>query len=422
MLVMMLEKIGFRPGIYPRQFWLIFWGMLISTIGTSMAWPFMVVYVSGKLHMPLLTVTSLITLSSVMAFISSLIGGTIMDRLGRKWVMVMSLFFNGLGYFLLSRAETYSTFAAIMALNGIVNPLYRIGADAMMADLIPPQKRPDAYSLLRMGNNLGISIGPAVGGFVTSVSYTLAFSFAALGLGLYGLLMALFSTETLPERDGIASTPTNEPLGGYGSVLTNRPFVGMVSAFAVVQICASLIWVLMAVYSKTNYGVNENQYGWIPTTNAVMVVLFQYLVTHVTKKFQPLKALAMGAFFYAGANFLVAFSSAFWGFWVSMVIMTMGELILVPTSNTFAANLAPPDQRARYMSVYALTWSIASAIGPIFGGLLSDLIDPRAVWFGGSMAGLVGLAGFLLLERSIRRQKGTNLVSHSAGKERFTEL
>jgi hypothetical protein len=41
-----------------------------------------------------------------------------------------------------------------MALSGAFNPLYRIGADAMMADLIPPEKRIDAYSLLRMGNNV----------------------------------------------------------------------------------------------------------------------------------------------------------------------------------------------------------------------------------------------------------------------------
>lgn len=402
------EKFGFYSGRYPRQFWLLFWGMLLSTIGTSMAWPFLVVYVSGKLNLPLLAVTGLITLSSIMSLVSSVIGGPIIDRMGRKWVMVVSLFFNGLGYFLLGRAETYPAFAAIMILNGIVNPLYRIGADAMMADLIPAEQRADAYSLMRMSNNLGISVGPAVGGFLIAISYSLAFSGAAIGLAFYGILVAVFAAETLPGGK-VSAAGSNEPrpkerFGGYGQVLANRPFTGMVMAFALVTVCASLMWVLMAVYAKTNYGVEESRYGWIPTTNALMVVLFQFLVTQVFKRYPPMKVLALGAFFYAISNLCVAISTGFWGFWSSMVVMTVGELILVPTSSTYAANLAPPDQRARYMSLYSLTWSLASAGGPMFGGLISDIIHPRAVWIGGSLVGLCSLAGFLYLDLVARRR------------------
>jgi MFS family permease len=281
----------------------------------------------------------------------------------------------------------------------------------MMADLIPAARRPDAYSLLRMSNNLGISVGPAVGGFIASVSYSIAFSFAALGLFIYGVMIAILAVETLPKREPGSPPPAAEPFGGYGRALANRPFIGMVGAFALVQVCASLIWVLLAVYSKTYYGVNESQYGWIPTTNAVMVVLFQIMVTQVTKRFPPLKVLAIGAFFYGIANLTVAFGAGFWSFWVSMVIMTIGELILVPTSSTYAANLAPADQRARYMSLYGLTWSAAAGVGPIFGGFLSDQIGPKAIWYGGSLAGLASLAGFLLLELYLKRRRPVAEIS-----------
>jgi len=59
--------------------------------------------------------------------------------------------------------------------DGRPNPLYRVGADAMLADIIPTEKRTDAYSLLRMSNNAGVAIGPAIGGLVASTSYSLAF-------------------------------------------------------------------------------------------------------------------------------------------------------------------------------------------------------------------------------------------------------
>ena len=139
---------------YPSQFWLVFWGMLISAVGGSMIWPFLMVYVSERLQLPMTATASLMTLSAVTGLIASFIAGPIVDRFGRKWIMVISLVLNALGYVFMSQAQTLSEFAILMAINGIVNPLYRIGLDSMIADLIPANKRADAYSLTRMANNI----------------------------------------------------------------------------------------------------------------------------------------------------------------------------------------------------------------------------------------------------------------------------
>ena len=82
-----------------------------------------------------------------------------------------------------------------------------------------------------------------------------------------------------------------------------------------------------------------------------------------------------------------------------MVVMTIGELIIVPTSSTYIANLAPVDMRGRYMSFYALTWGVAAGIGPVFGGFLNDIIGPKAIWLGGAVAGGLGVFFFLILAR-----------------------
>ena len=82
-----------------------------------------------------------------------------------------------------------------------------------------------------------------------------------------------------------------------------------------------------------------------------------------------------------------------------MVVMTLGELILVPTSSTYVANMAPPEMRGRYMSIYGLTWGVASGISPVFGGFLSDTLGTRSPWFAGGLIGLSAVAGFILLSR-----------------------
>lgn len=396
---------------YPLQFWLLFLGLLISTIGASMIWPFLMVYVSEKLDLPLGTVATLITLNSVMGLIFSLIAGPIIDKAGRKWIMAISLFINGLAYLIQSQANSLPAFAIAMAISGAFNPLYRVGADAMMADLIPPERRADAYSLLRTSNNIGVAMGPAIGGMLVATSYSTAFYIAATGMILYSLLVTLRFRETLPSHTvkrslGAArSITTRQFFSGYSRVFTDRPYLTFIILTVLVMIPASMLWVLLSVYVKQNYAIPENQYGFLPTTNALMVVFLQVAITQVTKRYRALPVLAVGSLCYAIGVGSIGWMTGFWGFWVSMVIMTIGELIQSPTASTYAANRAPEDMRGRYMSLYGLTWPLGSGVGPLLGGWLNDNISPQAIWYGALVIGLLSSSGFLLLALIERRRK-----------------
>jgi MFS family permease len=389
---------------YPSQFWLLFWGMLISTVGTSMIWPFLMIYVSEKLKLPLSTVATLMTVNAISGLIFSFIAGPVADFIGRKRIMVFSLITDGLAFLLLSQAASYPAFLVLMALRGAINPLYRVGADAMMADLVEPEKRADAYSLLRMSNNIGVAVGPSVGGFIAGVSYNLAFFFAAIGMITYGVLITIQARETMPQRQ---EKRQPERFAGYGRVLGDRPFIQFVLAFLLTSIVASMVWVLLSVYAKQNYHVPESQYGFIATTNALMVVFLQFAVTQVTKRHSPLPVMAIGALFYAVGGASIALGRGFWGFWMSMVIMTIGELIMTPTGSTFVANRAPADMRGRYMSLYGLTHSLAYGIGPLLGGFINDNIAPVAIWYGAGIIGLASVLAFAVLTLRQRRAQTT---------------
>ena len=398
---------------YPRQFWLMFVGMLISTIGSSMIWPFWLVYISDKLDTPMTVAASLFTLNSFLGLTSSFIGGPIIDRLGRKWIMIASLGINGLAYIFLGNANTFFQFAILLGITGSVNPLYRVGADAMMADILPPEKRIDGYALFRLSNNLGIAIGPAIGGFIAASSFTLAFYLAAFGMITYCILLILFARETLPSKTNMDRDERNlkkaprEKLGGYLPIIKDYPYISFISSFTLVSMCASLIWVLLPVHATENYAVPMQKYGFIPTTNAIMVVTLQLFITRITKRYPTLSVVTVGAFFYMLAVGLVSIMNGFWGFWICMVIMTIGELIIVPTSSTYVANRAPVDKRGRYMSLYALTWGVASGIAPVLGGFLNDSYGPTAIWIGGGIIGLLSVIAFSTLDKRSRNQLAT---------------
>jgi MFS family permease len=384
---------------YPRQFWLLFWGLLISTIGSSMIWPFLLIYVSHRLNLPLTVSASLMTINAAAAVAAALTAGPILDRFGRKWVMVVSLGMVGLSYIFLASAESYLAFAIVMAMSGAFTPLYRVGADAMMADLIPPEKRMDAYSLLRMSNNIGVSLGPAIGGWIATASYSIAFYIAATGMSIYGLIIAFLAKETLSSEIRSRVALTVERFGGYGKIFRDREFMFFIGIFILNQIVAALLWVIMPVYANTNFAVPENLYGFIPTTNALMVVFLQLWVTKKTKRHSPYLVLAIGAVFYAIGVGSVALSWGFYGFLMAMVIATVGELVMTPTATTLVATLAPPDMRGRYMSIYSLTWNVASGIGPLMGGFLGDTLGPKSTWIGGLVIGLLSILGFMVIRR-----------------------
>ena len=363
-----------------------------------MIWPFMLIYASGKLDLPLSTVATLISINAGTGLLASLIAGTLADKIGRKVVMNFSLTVNGLAFFLLMGAETFPQFVGLMIMIGFSNPLYQVGADAMLADMVPAEKRTDAYAINRIANNAAFALGPAIGGFLATRSYDLAFYCAGIGFLSYSVLLFFQARETLRKPRASTGIP-HAPAEGYGRVLRDKNYMAFVALISLGLIAPTMLWILMPVYAKTHFGIPEALYGWIPTTNALMCVFVQYPVTSMTRNRPTLPVLGMGMLIYALGAGSVALMSSFWGFWLSMVVLTFGELTLVPTASKYVADLAPADLRGRYMSMHWLGWGLARTLSPILGGFLNDNIAPRAIWIGGLLIGLTSTLGIFLLSR-----------------------
>jgi MFS family permease len=210
------------------------------------------------------------------------------------------------------------------------------------------------------------------------------------------VLLFFFAHETL--NTSVKRTEHTVPqTGGFTRVLRDTKYMAFVFTMSLGLIAPTMLWILMPVYAKTNFGIPENLYGWIPTTNALMCVFVQYFVTLITRKRSTLPVLTVGMLIYAIGTGSVALASSFSGFWISMVILTFGELTLVPTASKYVADLAPEDMRGRYMSIYWLGWGLARTLAPLIGGFLNDSVAPRAIWIGGLTIGLISTFGLFLL-------------------------
>ncbi len=383
---------------YPRQFWLVFAGYIINRTSGGLIWPFMTIFMREQLNVPLTTVALLLSIQSVAGLISTSIVGVAMDVFGRKRIIIMGLIGTSLVLIAMHNAYTLETWAVLIAFYGIFIPVFNVGGNAVIADIVDEKQRDGAYALIRMAQNVGVAIGPAIGGFLIVSSYGLTYYITAAVNITLAVLIIFFLAETLPahKRQG----DERKPSGGYVKLLRDRPFLLFCGAYILLEMVITLVFILLPVYAKENFAIPENQYGFIVMINAVMVVAFQYLVTRVTQHYRRMPILVIGSAIYALGIFSIALGRSFEAFALSMVIITTGELIAAPTSLALVAGIAPPDMRARYMGVFGLTWTIASGVAPVIGGVLSDNIAPAAIWYGGAVMGLAAAAGFYILMRS----------------------
>lgn len=385
---------------YPRQFWILLVGSLVSSTGGAMIWPFMTIFLRQRLDVSMTSIALLFTLNSIMGVLASFLAGPAADRLGRKRIMLVSLL-AGVGYYvLMSRAGALWHYALLMGAWGAFNPLYSVGANAMVADLVPAERRVNAYAIVRVIHNIGVAAGPIAGGFIAARSYNTAFMTAAATFAFFCLLTFFFIAETLPAK---AHHPASGPSkGGYGPVLRDRAFLNFNILFTITTIPASVMFVMLAAYTSENFGMPESQYSFIIATNALMCIFIQYFVTLVTRRLPPLPVLSVGALFYAIGVGSVALGRGFWAFVASMAVLTLGELIMTPTATTLVADMAPVDMRGRYMSIYGLSWPVAVGIGPILAGFLNDNISPVSMWYGAMLLGLLSTAGFFWMSRQFQ--------------------
>jgi MFS family permease len=153
----------------------------------------------------------------------------------------------------------------------------------------------------------------------------------------------------------------------------------------------------LSVFLVNHRGVTPEQFGYILSLNAGMVVLMQLFFTRITAKWKPMLAIALGNLLYVIGFTMYGFVNTYFMFLLAMVIITIGEMIYAPKEQTLVANFAPVHMRGRYMAIRGFSWIIPTAIGPLGAGLIMDNLDPSALWYVAGFIGMLSTIGFTWL-------------------------
>jgi MFS family permease len=346
------------------------------------------------------TVGILVAIFSISGMVGSALGGALADRMGRKVVIIFSLILSSLSALGMGFAPTLGIFIVVVVFVGTLSSIGHPAHEAVVADLLPPDKRAEGYGIIRVVFNLAVIIAPPIAGLLISISYlTLFIVDAALSMIIAGIVLVALP-ETKPQAEPHTKPETmRQTFAGYGRVFQDRPFL----AFIGVTVLMTLVYMNMnstlGVYLRDEHGLPEIGFGWLLSINALMVVFLQFWVTRRLEQYKPMLMMAAGSLLYAIGFAMYGFVPTFVLFVVAMVIITIGEMVVTPFQQSLVASFAPEAMRGRYMAVSGLSWSISFTVGPYLAGLILDSPNPSLLWTFCGMVGIIATLGFIVLNK-----------------------
>ena len=384
---------------YPHAFWMLVVINFIDRLGTSLLLPFFALYMTKRFNVGMETAGALFAVWTSSSFIGSFPGGALTDRMGRKGMMVLGLIATSLSHLALGLANTVTLFFIFGFIAGIFTDIASPAYQAMVADILPEQKRSQGYAIVRVAINLSAALGPALGGFIATRSYLVLFIIGA-GISLIAAAVVIFVIpETNPlSRPGVVTETTAESFSGYLRTLRDTPFI----VFTLISILAWLVYInlstTLGVFLRNSWGISESGYGWLLSLNAALVVLFQIPITRRIENQHPFSLMAIGALLLGVGFAMFGFFSAYSIYFIAVLVITLGEMVMLPVSNSLVAKYAPEEMRGRYSFMYNLSWGIAYAAGPFLAGLILDKANPDLLWYICGILGLAAALGFAILK------------------------
>lgn len=365
----------------PREVWILSAATLINRAGT-MALPFLVLYLTQRLGFSAGRAGFTFTIYGVGALVTSPIAGRLCDRFGALRIVKLSLLLSGLVVLAFPLARSFAVILIMTMLWAVLSEAFRPAGMAITAELVPPEQRKPAFALSRLAINLGMSIGPAVGGFLATVSFPALFFVDGTTSILAGLVLVGSSWPTVRQGTPPAMRSETNVIASIRrpGVLSDGRFLYFLIALIPIMVVFFQHVAAMPLYLVRDLHLQQSIYGMLITLNTVLIILLEVPLNTAMAHWPHRRGLALGAFL-CGAGFGgLAFATEVWGVAGTVVIWTLGEIILLPSTAAYVADMAPPERRGEYMGLYMMTSSLAFTIGPWIGAEILERFGARVLW------------------------------------------
>jgi len=378
-----------------RNSWYLCLVMLINRSGT-MVIPFMTIYCTQELHFSITQAGIIMMCFGAGSVFGGLIGGKITDKYGFYDVQVGALLSGGIMFMILGLQHSFMSIAVLSFILAMCNDAFRPANSTAIAHYSSAENKTRSFSLNRLAVNLGWAFGGALGGFLASINYHLLFWVDGSTNVLAGIVLLIL----MPRSNFVnANKAKDNNQAPKASAYKDKVYIVFIILQFVFALCFFQLFTMQPVFYKEQWHLSEQFIGGLMALGGIMITLFEMvLINNLEGRRHNLQYIAFGVLI-VGASFIelnilpaLAFTAV-----LSMVIITLGEMMSMSFMNSFWIARTTDQNRGEYAGLYTMAWSAAQIAAPLLGSLVVEYADYASLWWLMGVLCLVASAGFLTL-------------------------
>jgi MFS family permease len=306
---------------------------------------------------------------------------------------------SGIVVLLYPFARTVASVYFATAIWAATSELFRPASLAAITHVVTAERRKSAYAVNRLAINLGMSIGPALGGFLATVSFRSMFVVDG-GTTILAALVLMLTKWSAPTGGTRHHAESDHPR--RSTILRDRKLLVFLIAEFLVAVVFYQHESTLSLFLVNTLNFSPAFYGALFTINTLLIVALEVPINQATAHWPAAWALLSGCILFAlgfGGLAIVATAS---GVLVTVVLWTFGEMMLFPAMAAYLGDIAPAAQRGAYMGAYSMSLSLALTFGPWVGTQILATWGPTTLWL--IMFGFGALAAALMVYATPRRQ------------------
>ncbi|MCW2463023.1 putative MFS family arabinose efflux permease [Elizabethkingia anophelis] len=383
-----------------KEAWMLSIVMLINRSG-SMVLPFLGVYMTDQLEFSIKESGIVLSFYGVGSVIGSWLGGYFTDKFGEYRVQSTSLFLSAPLFLLIPIFTSVEGMALIILLQSIISETFRPANSVAITKYARPENLTRAFSLNRMAINLGFSIGPALGGILSSVSYELLFITNAVGAILAGIFYVRFfrKRHKIYQKKMKEKSMVKDTLEKERSPYRDSPFLVYCLLCAIFSVCFFQFFNTIPIFYKEVAHLDQKSIGYILGYSGFIIVVLEMLVVNFADKYLTIaKTLLYGILMCAAAYAMLAINHHMSLIMLSISILSVGEILVLPFMSTITALRSGKTNQGAYMGLNGMTFSISFIITPLLGTSVASDLGFNTLWIGsGAVLALAGIAMYFVV-------------------------
>lgn len=373
----------------PKSIYIIFAARIVDCMG-SVILPMIALILTQKIGFSKSTAGLLASIFIISQAPFLLLGGKLADKIGCKKVIVIFNSFAALFYIPCVFMKPSIIMALMIAIAANMFATSSPAINTIVTEISGSEQLNASYSILYLGYNLGMAIGPAIGGILFNDHLQILFLIDAVTCLISTTLIGVFVPNAKLNKNKTngnisevaAIVNLKENVGSYKFLFKSPLLITFSVILLVYNFCYAQWGFMLPLQSASLFGkFGAQNYSLLVSVNALAIIILTPILTSVTHKYRSLAIVAAGGLFYIVTFAIFGVGSALYQFVLASIVLTIGQVLININTNIFIAEASPKNCIGRANSVLTIINGIGIAIGPVIMGYVLLALNFTGSWF-----------------------------------------